>query len=124
MESQRQNEAINQLATEVKKAEHDKMAKQYTQEIKNAITLKIDNIELNRKMKELKDILEEKEERNKQLKAELSPQKESERLLKLDHQRNQEAHHGERMIELIKSVADKVAKSNQEDLEVETKHKS
>ena len=49
--------------------------------------------------------------------AELSAQKESERLLKLNHQRDQEAHHGERMIELIKSVADKVAKGNQEDLE-------
>ena len=35
LESQRQNEAINQVATEVKKAEHNKMAKQYKQEIKS-----------------------------------------------------------------------------------------
>ena len=35
VESQRQNEAINRFATEVKKAEHNKMAKQYTQEIKS-----------------------------------------------------------------------------------------
>ena len=51
--------------------------------------------------------------------TELTIKKEAERLLKLDHQRNQEKHHGEMMIELIKSVTDKVARSNQEDLEVE-----
>ena len=92
VESQKQNEAINQLATDVKKAEHDRMAEHYKEEIKNAITLKIDNIELNRKIKELEDALEDKEERKKQLIAEQSAQKESERLLKLNHQRDQEAH--------------------------------
>ena len=51
-------------------------------------------------MKEMKDSLEEKEERNNQLLTELTA-------------------HEEMMVKLIKSVADKVARSNQEELEAE-----
>ena len=51
--------------------------------------------------------------------TELTAKKEAEGLLKLDHQRSQETHHGEMMIELIKNVTDKVARSNQEELEAE-----
>ena len=67
----------------------------------------------------MKDSLEEKEERNNQLLTELTAQKEVERLLKLDQLRNQETHHEEMMVKLIKSVTDKVARSNQEELEAE-----
>ena len=84
VESQKQNETINQLAADVKKAEHDRLAKHFREEIQNVTALKIDNLELNRKIKKLGDALEDKEERNKQLIAKQSAQ-------------------------LIKSVADKVA---------------
>ena len=70
-------------------------------------------------MKEMKDSLEEKEERNNQLLTELTAQKEVERLLKLDQLRNQETHHEEMAVKLIKRVTDKIVRNNQEELEAE-----
>ena len=56
----------------MKKVEHDRLAKHFMQGIQNMIALKIDNAELDRKVKELEDTLEGKEEINNQLIAKQS----------------------------------------------------
>ena len=110
---------MNQNVREIEKEEHKKLAEHYTQEVRKSCTLESENIELNRKMKKTRDSLEEKEESNNQLLTELTAQKEVEGLLKLDHPRNQETHHEEMTVKLIKSVTDKIVRSNQEELEAE-----
>ena len=57
MESQQQDEALNQNVREIEKEEHKKLAEHYTQEVRKSCTLESENIELNRKMKEMKDSL-------------------------------------------------------------------
>ena len=75
--------------------------------------IELEEQKVNKKMENMRDGLKKKEESNNQLLTELTAQKEVERLLKLDHQRNQETHHEEVTVKLIKSVTDKVARSNQ-----------
>ena len=72
VKTHKQNETADQLAANVKKVEHDRLAKHFMQGVQNMTALKIDNAELNRKVKELQDALEGKEERNNQLIAKQS----------------------------------------------------
>ena len=62
VEDQKQNETISQLAADTRKEEHDRLVKHFMKEEQKVATLKSDKLELNRKIKELEDALEDKEE--------------------------------------------------------------
>ena len=56
VETHKQNETADQLAANMKKVEHGILAKHFMEGIRNMTTLKIDNVELNRKVKELEEL--------------------------------------------------------------------
>ena len=72
VETHNQIETADQLAANVKKVEHDRLAKHFMEGIQNMTALKIDNAELNRRVKELEDALKDKEEKDNQLIAKQS----------------------------------------------------
>ena len=68
----KQNKTVDQLAANAKKEEHDKLAEHFMKGVQDITTLKIDNVELNRRVKELEDALKDKEEKDNQLIAKQS----------------------------------------------------
>ena len=55
----KQNKTVDQLAANAKKEEHDKLAEHFMKGVHDITTLKIDNAELNRRVKELEDTLKD-----------------------------------------------------------------